>query len=105
MSGLQLWLDGSDPFGTGAPIPTGVTLTSWIDKSGNGRNATVTGTFTVVPNSQNGLPAVSMTNSTVNTATNYATVTMDAATVFPTYLKLRQVYRFRVHGRIHDRII
>jgi hypothetical protein len=34
-----MWLDGADPDGTGV-LPSAGTLTTWIDKSGNGRNAT-----------------------------------------------------------------
>jgi len=40
LPGLQLWLDGSDPSGTGTPPANGATVTSWIDKSGKGYNTT-----------------------------------------------------------------
>ena len=39
--GLQLWLDASDPLGTGAAPAEGAHLTTWADKSGNGYNGTV----------------------------------------------------------------
>jgi hypothetical protein len=39
VSGCLLWLDGVDPAGTGI-APASGTLTSWIDKSGSGNNAT-----------------------------------------------------------------
>ncbi len=41
ISGLQVWLDGSDPYNTGIPPANGSTVSTWIDKSGNGRNFTV----------------------------------------------------------------
>lgn len=40
LSGLQLWLDGADPLGTGTAPSSGSTLASWVDKSGNGYNGT-----------------------------------------------------------------
>jgi hypothetical protein len=36
--GCTMWLDGEDPAGTGTP-PSAGTLATWVDKSGNGRNA------------------------------------------------------------------
>ena len=41
ISGCQLWLDGNDPAGTGTQPANGATVSTWVDKSGNGRNATV----------------------------------------------------------------
>jgi hypothetical protein len=40
IGGCQLWLDGADPAGTGQPPTNGSTVSTWADKSGNGRNAT-----------------------------------------------------------------
>jgi hypothetical protein len=40
ISGLQLWLDGADPLNTGILPATSSTIATWVDKSGNGRNAT-----------------------------------------------------------------
>lgn len=40
VSGLQVWLDGNDPLGTGTPPSNGATVTTWSDKSGNANNAT-----------------------------------------------------------------
>jgi hypothetical protein len=40
VSGCQLWLDGADPAGTGTAPANGATVSTWVDKSGNGRNAT-----------------------------------------------------------------
>ena len=92
MSGLQLWFDASDPNGTGV-MPGAGTITSWIDKSGNGRNAAVTGTFTVIPNAMNGLPVVSMTNTLYANATSYATATVNGTIVFPSYFNVISVYK------------
>jgi hypothetical protein len=43
----QLWLDGADTAGTGTAPANGATVSTWVDKSGNGRNAVavVAGTY------------------------------------------------------------
>ena len=92
LSGLQLWFDASDPYGTGVS-PSAGTITTWKDKSGNGRDAAVTGTFTVIPNAMNGLPVVSITNTLYSNATSYATATVNGATVFPSYFNVISVYK------------
>jgi hypothetical protein len=56
----QLWLDAADSSATGG----GSTLTTWLDKSGNGNTAT----------SGSGTIAVSSTGLTFNGSTNYMTV-------------------------------
>jgi ribosomal protein L31 len=38
--GCALWLDGADPAGTGVLPANGTSITSWVDKSGNGYNFT-----------------------------------------------------------------
>ena len=38
-AGLQLWLDGSDPLGTGSVPSSNASVTTWFDKSGYGRHA------------------------------------------------------------------
>ena len=43
MPGVQLWLDGADPLGTGTAPANGTVITTWADKSGNARNATSVG--------------------------------------------------------------
>ncbi len=40
VSGCQLWLDGADPNGNGSSVANGASVSTWTDKSGNGRNAT-----------------------------------------------------------------
>ena len=42
--GLQLWLDGSDPSGTGIRPANGTSVSPWKDKSGNGKDGTASGT-------------------------------------------------------------
>ena len=44
ITGCRLWLDGSDPLGTGTPPANASSLSTWFDKSGNGFNATANGT-------------------------------------------------------------
>jgi hypothetical protein len=44
ISGCSLWLDGADPAGTGSPPSIGTSVSTWVDKSGNGRNAISEGT-------------------------------------------------------------
>ena len=46
ISGLGLWLDGADPAGNGVIPANGATVSTWVDKSGNGYNAAATGTST-----------------------------------------------------------
>ncbi len=61
ISGLQLWLDGSDA--TTLSL-SGTTVTQWRDKSGLGNNTTATGgTNTYTTNAINGLSAVMLNNS------------------------------------------
>jgi hypothetical protein len=61
ISGLQLWLDGSDA--TTLSL-SGTTVTQWRDKSGLGNNTTATGgTNTYTTNAINGLSAVLLNNS------------------------------------------
>jgi type II secretory pathway pseudopilin PulG len=46
VSVLKLWLDGNDPNGTGVPVATNTSITTWYDKSGNSHNGSGTGTST-----------------------------------------------------------
>jgi hypothetical protein len=39
-AGCQLWLDGKDPNGNGTTPANAATVSTWVDKSGNTRNAT-----------------------------------------------------------------
>jgi hypothetical protein len=57
--GCQLWLDGSDPNGTGVLPANGATITAWNDKSGNGNNfSNYTGTTTFSNTIQNNQSAM-----------------------------------------------
>ena len=60
--GLALWLDGGDK---SSMVLSGTTVTTWNDKSGNGLNATATGTPTYTSNALNGLGAPAL-NSNAN---------------------------------------
>ena len=51
--GIQLWLDGADPLASGTPPANGTAITTWSDKSGNGRNGTGTGSPSYVSASSN----------------------------------------------------
>lgn len=43
ISGLALWVDAQDVNGTGVQPANGATVTTWVDKSGNGKNLTTVG--------------------------------------------------------------
>ena len=53
--GLALWLDAADT----TSITGTSTVTAWRDKSGNGNNATATGSPALTPNAINGVQAIS----------------------------------------------
>jgi hypothetical protein len=58
LPGCQVWLDGSDPLGTGTAPSSGTVLSTWYDKSGNGYNAVASSTGpTYTSNAFNGLAA------------------------------------------------
>jgi len=60
--GCQLWLDGADPTGTGTPPADGATISTWNDKSGNGRNSPANSTGAIfAANSLNGNGALNFT--------------------------------------------
>jgi hypothetical protein len=46
--GCVLWLDGTDPAGTGTPPSNGATVSSWVDKSVSAKNGTKGGTPTYI---------------------------------------------------------
>ena len=43
ITGSSIWLDGNDPAGTGTLPTDGTSITTWVDKSSSGYNATVSG--------------------------------------------------------------
>ena len=61
---LALWLDAKDPSGNGVVPANGATITTWVDKSGNGRNGTATGGSPIyTTNSINGFPSIYFSNA------------------------------------------
>ena len=46
IAGLIFWMDGADPAGTGVLPANGASITTWVDKSGNGKNATASAAAT-----------------------------------------------------------
>jgi len=63
ITGCRLWLDAADPAGNGVIPANASSLSTWVDKSGNGNNATA-----------NGTPATYNTNAVVFAgAQNYGT--------------------------------
>ena len=71
--GLQVWLDGADPAGTGTAPADSASIASWVDKSGNGYNFTATSAATY-----------STTNRAPYFNNNYYTSTYTAAPVTET---------------------
>lgn len=83
ISGSQLWMDGSDPAGTGAAPANGAIVSSWVDKSGNSNNAaaTVSGaTFTAA--SQNGNGYITFPTGKYFTTTNFVPSANNTPTIF-----------------------
>jgi hypothetical protein len=70
ISGCQLWLDGADPAGSGILPANGATVSTWIDKSGNGFNATAAPSRTAGTYSTS-FRAVNFPTSTTGYITNY----------------------------------
>ena len=89
ISGSQLWMDGSDPAGTGAAPANGAIVSSWVDKSGNGNSGTAVGTGAAYSSSQKALLFGSLTASPTGGQTsfpsgNYYTTSYTAAPTFET---------------------
>ena len=91
ISGIQLWMDGADPAGTGVVPSNGTVLTSWIDKSGNSKNAVGINSPTVVTNAVNSKSAVSYNGSSYS----YSSIT---AGTFSTAMNIFFVYK--VNGSV-----
>ena len=91
ISGCQLWLDGADPAGTGVVPSNGTVLTSWIDKSGNAKNATGVNSPTVVTSAINSKSVVSYNGSSYS----YSSI---AANTFPSAMIIFIVYK--VNGSV-----
>lgn len=97
ISNLQLWLDASDPAGTGTAPGSGSTVSSWKDKSGNSRHTVsfTTGTgFTnpvYVSNQINGKGVIRFTRTSAVIGSAYRApmdiraVTSPEITIFTVY--------------------
>ena len=66
ISGCVLWLDGTDPNGTGIAPAGGATVSTWVDKSGIANNATG-GSATYQTNRLFGLPGIVFAGNTAYT--------------------------------------
>jgi len=97
--GCQLWLDAWDPFGNGSRQKSPLTLTSWVDKSTNARNATMfNGTnITYSPNAFNNRPALLFTQTQ-----NMSSAA--AAGTFPTSFTFFMIYQ-RTGGGTFDTLV
>lgn len=85
--GLKLWIDGSDPRGTGYPPANGSVITQWVDKSGIYNSLSMTNSPTYATNVANGRAAINFTGS------QYGTVPI-APSTFITALDVFVVYKF-----------
>jgi hypothetical protein len=74
--GLIVWLDGSDPLGTGTAPADNTTITSWIDKSGNNKHCVPVTTNQIVQ-----IYKESPTNSTPSIINTNLTLLLDAGNV------------------------
>ena len=91
IAGIQMWMDGADPAGTGVVPSNGSVLSTWTDKSGKSYSATGVNSPTVVTNAVNSKSAVSYNGS------NYSYSTI-AAGVFSTAMIIFFVYK--VNGAV-----
>lgn len=99
ISGLVLWADGQDINGNGVQPANGATITTWVDKSGNGKNlTTVAGTVTFEATGFDGIlpglrfpPAARMAS-----ANPFSSITRDAVTIFFINANVTQTANFSV---------
>ena len=80
LSGIQLWLDGQDPNGTGIVPSNGASISTWVDKSGVGNNGTAGGSTPTYNLSTRGL-----TFSSGYYNTNYS-ASLQSETVFLVFI-------------------
>ena len=71
ISGCALWLDGADQSSTGMTL-SGTSVTSWNDKSGNGRNLTASSAYPTI--TSNGLLFNGATPNVLSNAVSFAAV-------------------------------
>jgi hypothetical protein len=91
IAGIQMWMDGADPAGTGVVPSNGSVLSTWVDKSGKSFSATGVNSPTVVTNAVNSKSAVSYNGSSYS----YSTV---ASGTFSTAMNIFFVYK--VNGAV-----
>lgn len=78
ISGLQVWLDGKDPAGTGTAPANAATISTWVDKSGNGYNFTAS----VAATYSSAYTSVSFANSLYSSSYTAAPTSETAFIVF-----------------------
>ena len=91
IAGIQMWMDGADPAGTGVVPSNGSVLSTWVDKSGKSFSATGVNSPTVVTNAVNSKSAVSYNGSSYS----YSTI---ASGTFSTAMNIFFVYK--VNGAV-----
>ena len=75
IAGIQMWMDGADPAGTGVVPSNGSVLSTWTDKSGKSFSATGVNSPTVVTNAVNsGVSGLANTGRQVVGSENIGTV-------------------------------
>jgi len=84
ITGLQLWLDATDVNGNGTSVANGASISTWTDKSGNGRNGTANTSITYATSGLGtGYPALTFTGSQwVNGSVSISGTTMTVFNVF-----------------------
>ena len=78
IAGLQVWLDGKDPAGTGTAPANAATISTWVDKSGNGYNFTAS----VAATYSSAYTSVSFANSLYSSSYTAAPTAETAFVVF-----------------------
>ena len=81
VNACSLWLDAADPAATG----TGSTVTTWLDKSGFGSNATANSGITLVQNAVNGNTVLSVSSGTPQYLNGSITITGTGLTVISAF--------------------
>lgn len=102
-NGLALWLDASDPLFTGTLPTNGTNVTTWKDKSGNGRDAVVNpngvgqantpAVFESAPSGFNGRPALRFNRIDDDSGSVYRVGSLDIRAVTNPDVTVFAVYR------------
>jgi hypothetical protein len=83
ISGCQLWLDAAD---VNSFVLSGTTITRWNDKSGNGRNATASGSPILRPNSINGQSSIFYDGVVSTTFSGTISITTNSIFAFAVFI-------------------